>query len=65
MLLEGRAERSLRVLSFRGEPSMKTLEHRTEDDAINWVNGVVAITFMLSPWLLGFSEHPIASWMLG
>ena len=41
---------------------MNTLEHRTEDDAINWLNGVVAITFMLSPWLLGFSEHPIASW---
>ena len=41
---------------------MKTLEHRTGDDAINWINGVVAVTFMLSPWLLGFSEHPTASW---
>ena len=41
---------------------MQTLEHRTGDDAINWLNGVVAAIFTLSPWLLGFSDHQIASW---
>jgi hypothetical protein len=62
MPLEAPTERDLPVLSFRGVPTMNTLEHQTGDDAINWLNGVVAITFMLSPWLLGFGEHPIASW---
>ena len=41
---------------------MQPLEHRTGDDAINWLNGVVAAIFTLSPWLLGFSDHQIASW---